>query len=136
MSKRNVVITGLGFITSIGNDRETVADSLKNGIEVYKQFDDPKIPAKCVGTIKNFDTESCDPEDWTYPPEYRVRRDVLRGFAPHCLYAYCAMEQAIKDANLSPAEISNIMTGMYTASAGSSGMLYQKSGRCAVFHSR
>ena len=38
MSKRNVVITGLGFITSIGNDRETVADSLinlKNGIEVY-----------------------------------------------------------------------------------------------------
>ena len=36
MSKRNVVITGLGFITSIGNDRETVADSLinlKNGIE-------------------------------------------------------------------------------------------------------
>lgn len=34
------------------------------------------------------------------------------------------MEQAIKDANLSPAEISNIMTGMYTASAGSSGMLY------------
>ena len=127
MSKRNVVITGLGFITSIGNDRETVADSLinlKNGIEVYKQFDDPKIPAKCVGTIKNFDTESYDPEDWTYPPEYRVRRDVLRGFAPHCLYAYCAMEQAIKDANLSPAEISNIMTGMYTASAGSSGMLY------------
>jgi len=127
MSKRNVVITGLGFITSIGNDRETVADSLinlKNGIEVYKQFDDPKIPVKCVGTIKNFDTESCDPEDWTYPPEYRVRRDVLRGFAPHCLYAYCAMEQAIKDANLSPAEISNIMTGMYTASAGSSGMLY------------
>lgn len=127
MDKKNVVITGLGFITSIGNDRKTVIDSLvnlKNGIEHYKPFDDPKIPAKCVGTIKNFDTESCDPEDWTYPPEYRVRRDVLRGFAPHCLYAYCAMEQAVKDANLSPEEISNVMTGMYTASAGSSGMLY------------
>lgn len=127
MDKKNVVITGLGFITSIGNDRKTVIDSLvnlKNGIEHYKPFDDPKIPAKCVGTIKNFDTESCDPEDWTYPPEYRVRRDVLRGFAPHCLYAYCAMEQAVRDANLSPEEISNVMTGMYTASAGSSGMLY------------
>lgn len=127
MDKKNVVITGLGFITSIGNDRKTVIDSLvnlRNGIEHYKPFDDPKIPAKCVGTIKNFDTESCDPEDWTYPPEYRVRRDVLRGFAPHCLYAYCAMEQAVRDANLSPEEISNVMTGMYTASAGSSGMLY------------
>ena len=127
MSKKNVAITGLGFVTSIGNDAKSVADSLislKNGIERYKPFDDPKIPAKCVGTVKNFDTESCDPEDWTYPPEYRVRRDVLRGFAPHCLYAYCAMEQAIRDAGLSPEEVSNVMTGMYTASAGSSGMLY------------
>lgn len=127
MSKKNVAITGLGFVTSIGNDVKSVADSLislKNGIERYKPFDDPKIPAKCVGTVKNFDTESCDPEDWTYPPEYRVRRDVLRGFAPHCLYAYCAMEQAIRDAGLSPEEVSNVMTGMYTASAGSSGMLY------------
>ena len=81
MKKNNVVITGLGFITSIGNDIESVCDSLvnlKNGIELYPQFADDKIPVKCVGTVKHFDTDSTDPEDWTYPPEYRVRRDVLR----------------------------------------------------------
>ena len=125
--KRNVVITGLGFITSIGNDKESVSDSLKNlkcGIELYPPFEDPKIPVKCVGTIKNFDVESPDPEDWKYPLQYQIRRDVLRGFAPHCLYAYCAMKQAIEDANLSEEEISNPMTGMYTASAGSTSMLY------------
>ena len=65
--KHNVVITGLGFITSIGNDKESVSDSLKNlkcGIELYPPFENPKIPVKCVGTIKNFDVESPDPEDW------------------------------------------------------------------------
>lgn len=125
--KSNVVITGLGFITSIGNDKESVSDSLKNlkcGIELYPPFEDPKIPVKCVGTIKNFDVESPDPEEWKYPLQYQIRRDVLRGFAPHCLYAYCAMKQAIEDANLSEEEISNPMTGMYTASAGSTSMLY------------
>lgn len=123
----NVVITGLGFITSIGNDYQSVKDSLvnlKNGIELYNPFADPSIPAKCVGTVKGFDVSSCDQEDWTYPPEYRVRRDVLRGFSPNCLFAYCAMKQAIADANLSEEEVSNIDTGIYTASAGSVGMLY------------
>lgn len=127
-TKKNVVITGLGFITSIGNDKAAVIDSLvnlKNGIEYCSDFEDPKIPVRCAGTVKGFDTKSVDPEDWTYPQEYRVRRDVLRGFAPHCLYAYCAMEQAIKDANLTPEEVSNEKTGIYTASAGSAGMLYR-----------
>ncbi len=127
MKKNNVAITGLGFITSIGNDIESVSDSLvnlKNGIELYPQFSDERIPVKCVGTVKHFDTQSCDPEDWTYPPEYRVRRDVLRSLPPHGLYAYCAMRQAIADSGLTEAEISEPMTGIYTASAGSTGMLY------------
>lgn len=128
MEKRNVVITGLGFISSIGNDAASVSESLinlKNGIEVYPKFEaDPKIPVKCVGTVKDFDCSSFDPEDWTYPPRYSLRRDVLRSFAPHCLYAYCAMQQAIESAKLSPEEISNSQTGLYTASAGSTGMLY------------
>ena len=125
--QNNVVITGLGFITSIGNSVEQVVDSLvnlKNGIELYEPFADEKIPVKCVGTVKDFDVSSTDPEDWVYPSEYQVRRDVLRGLAPHGLYAYCAMKQAIADAKLSDAEVSNVSTGLYTASAGSTGMLY------------
>lgn len=125
--KKNVVITGLGFVTSIGNSKSEVLDSLvnlKSGIELYPPFDDPKYPVKCVGTVKNFDVSSHDPEDWSYPQNYQIRRDVLRGFAPHCLYAYCAMLQAIADAKLSDEDVSNVQTGMYTASAGSTGMLY------------
>lgn len=127
MNKKKVAITGLGFVTSIGNDKLSVEESLrtlKHGIEVYPPFADPKIPVKCVGTVKGFNTESVDPEDWTYPENYSVRRDVLRGFAPHCLYAYCAMKQALEDAGLSEEEISDAETGMYTASAGSTNMLY------------
>ncbi len=127
MSRKNVVITGLGFVTSIGNDADTVADSLlnmKSGIELYAPFADEKIPVKCAGTIKGFDASSFDPEDWTYPEGYSVRREYLRGFSPHCLYAYCAMVQAINDAKLSEGDISSPETGMFTASAGSTGMLY------------
>jgi len=126
MEKNSVVITGLGFITSIGNGIEEVADSLvnlKNGIELYPPFADPKVPVKCAGTIKNFDVSSGDQEDWTYPKEYAIRRDVLRGLAPHGLFAYCAMKQAIADAGLDDSLVSNAATGMYTASAGSTGMI-------------
>lgn len=124
---RNAVITGLGFITSIGNDISEVENSLrtlKNGIELYKPFADAKIPVKCTGTIKEFDCQSPDPEDWIYPAKYALRRDVLRGFAPHVLYAYCAMIQAIADAKLAEEDISNENTGMFTASAGSASMQY------------
>lgn len=126
---KNVVVTGLGFITSIGNDKAEVLDSLinlKNGIELYPDFQDEKIPVKCAGTVKHFQTKGTDPEDWVWPKDlYPIKREVLRGFAPHVLYAYCAVSQALKDANLSPDDIANNLdTGMYTASAGSAGMLY------------
>lgn len=141
MKKNNVAITGLGFITSIGNDKQKVLDSLKNtisGIELYPPFADEKIPVKCMGTIKDFDTSSLDPEDWKFPSQYSVRRDVLRGFSPHVLYAYCAMKQAVEDAKLTPEEISNPDTGMYTASAGSTSTLvenYRKLEKVGVMRS-
>ena len=81
MKKNNVVITGLGFITSIGNDIESVCDSLvnlKNGIELYPQFADDKIPVKCVGTVKHFDTDS------TTPKTGRIRPNTA------CAATFCA----------------------------------------------
>ena len=127
MSKRNVVITGLGFVTSIGNSKAQVLESLQksiSGIELYEPFNVPNCPVKCMGTVKDFKIETTDPEDWEYPSEYSIRRDVLRGFSPHCLFAYCAMKQAVADAKLADEEISNPYTGMYTASAGSTSTLY------------
>lgn len=117
-----VFITGLGFVTSIGNDAPTVVRNLRemrHGFEVYPPFQKPDIPCKVIGTIKDFDTTSADPEDWTFPARYRIKRELLRTMAPHGLYAHCAMLQAIEDARLGDADISNSDTGLYAASGGS-----------------
>lgn len=122
-----VVITGIGFVTSIGNSCDTVFDSLTNlqhGIEPFAGFGDNNSPVRLAGTIKGFSVEGTDPEDWTYPENYSIKREIMRGLAPHGLYAFCAMEQAIKDSGLSEEEISNLETGLFTASAGSAVMLH------------
>src|SRR6218665_457674 len=129
---RRVVVTGLGFISSIGNNAGEVSASLrglKHGLSLYPAFADEKCPVKLTGAVKGFDTTSFDPEDWTYPAGYSVKRDVLRGFAPHGLYSYCAVKQAIADAGLTDAEVSNPETGMFTASSGSASMLHHHLGR-------
>lgn len=121
-----VVVTGIGFISSIGNDRHSVLESLralKSGIEWYAPFDDPAVPVHVMGTIKGFSVDSIDQEDWTFPPEYRVNRAFLRSLSPHALYGYCALSQAIAEAGLSEEDVSNEDTGLFTASAGSTSFL-------------
>ncbi|MGF1482928.1 MAG: beta-ketoacyl-[acyl-carrier-protein] synthase family protein [Opitutales bacterium] len=124
---KDVVVTGLGFITSIGNDRASVTESLRSlrhGIAEHPGMVNMDSPVKLAGTIKDFDTDSIDSEDWTYPSRYRVRRDVLRGMAPHVLYGYCAIEQALEEAELTREAIANDpATGMFTASSGSTMMM-------------
>lgn len=122
-----VFITGLGFITSIGNDATTVTRNLRelrHGFEVYPPFQKPDVPVKVVGTIKEFTTDSTDPEDWTFPAAYKIKRELLRTMAPNGLFAHCAMTQAIADAKLAPEDISNPLTGLYAASAGSPFLLH------------
>ena len=117
-----VFITGLGFITSIGNDTAAVTQSLRelrHGIEVYPPFQKPEIPVKVAAPVKGFQTDSLDCEDWTYPERYSIKRDVLRGMSPNVLYAFCAMQQAVADAKLTEADWSNDDTGLYAASGGS-----------------
>ena len=118
----SVHITGMGLVTSIGNDRNAVTKSLremKHGIEHHPELQGDDSPVKLAGTVKEFDVESSDPEDWTYPDQYRVPRATLRSFSPHVLYAWCALQQAIKDAGLSEEEIKDPEAGMYTSSGGS-----------------
>ncbi len=117
-----VFITGLGFITSIGNDAAAVTQSLRelrHGFELFPPFQKPEIPCKIVGTIKGFVTDSPDPEDWTFPARYTIKRELLRSMAPNGLFAHCAMLQALEDARLTPPDISNRQTGLYAASGGS-----------------
>jgi 3-oxoacyl-[acyl-carrier-protein] synthase-1 len=122
-----VFITGLGFVTSIGNDAATVTQhlrALRHGFEVYPPFLKPDVPVKVVGTIKGFTTDSPDPEDWTFPAGYTVKRELLRTMAPNGLFAHCAMLQAIADARLAPEDVSDPQTGLYAASAGSPYLLH------------
>jgi len=117
-----VFITGLGFITSIGNDAARVTRSLRelrHGFELYAPFQDPAIPVKVAAPVREFVMDSTDCEDWTFPAPYTIKREVLRGMAPHGVYAWCAMLQAIADAKLSDADVSNSQTGLYAASGGS-----------------
>ena len=129
MERKRVFITGVGVISGIGNDVGSVSESLrelKHGFSAYLPFlDDPLAPVTLVSAPKDFEVDSEDFEDWIYPGQYRVRREVLRGFAPHGLYVYCAMKQAIEDAGLEENDVSNEETGIYTASGGSTRLIYK-----------
>lgn len=117
-----VFVTGIGLITSIGNDAASVTSSLRelrHGFELYPPFQPDDIPVKVAAPVKGFQTDSTDPEDWTFPERYRIRREVIRGMAPHGVYAWCAIQQAIEDAKLEEADYSNTHTGLYAASGGS-----------------
>ena len=119
---RKVYITGVGFITSIGNDAASVSESLRelrHGMVQYPPFQKPDVPVKVAAPIRDFQTETTDQEDWIFPARYSIRREILRGMAPHGVYAYCAMQQAVEDAKLTEADYSNPDTGLYAASAGS-----------------
>ncbi|HZZ18332.1 MAG TPA: beta-ketoacyl-[acyl-carrier-protein] synthase family protein [Opitutaceae bacterium] len=122
-----VFITGVGFVTSIGNDATTVTGNLRemrHGFEVYEPFQKPDIACKVVGTIKGFFTDSVDPEDWTWPAGYEIKRETIRSMAPHGLYAHCAFIQAIADAKLTDKDVSNRDTGLFAASGGSPMLTY------------
>lgn len=117
-----VFITGIGLITSIGNDAASVTASLRelrHGFQHYPPFQSPEVPVKVAAPVRDFVTDGNDPEDWTFPTRYKIRRDILRGMAPHGVYAWCAMQQAVADAALEEADIANAHTGLFAASAGS-----------------
>lgn len=124
---RRAVITGLGFITSIGNDRAAVTRSLRTltpGLAPVEFLGNPNLPVKVAGTVKEFDVSSPSWRDWTFPERYIVPRETLRSLAPHGLYAFCAVEQALADARLAASALTDGATGLYCASAGSAFLLH------------
>ena len=116
------VITGLGFITSIGNDRASVVRSLrelKHGFEPYVFLDNPDLAVKVAGTIKGFAFPTPSWRDWKWPANFAVDRELVRGLAPHGVFAICAVQQALAEAGLEPAQLAGGDTGLFCASAGS-----------------
>lgn len=124
---RSVLITGLGFITSIGNDRASVSASLREGrtgVVAQQLYDNPALAIKVCAPVRDFEVDSPSWRDWTWPARYDLPRETLRGLAPHGVYAFCAFEQALADAGLTRADLTNGETGLFCASAGSALMTH------------
>jgi 3-oxoacyl-(acyl-carrier-protein) synthase len=124
----NPVITGVGFVTPIGNDRASVERNLRegrHGIAPVEFLGNPELPVKVAGTVKGFRVDSPSWRDWSWPDGYDIPKEVLRGLAPHGLYAICSVEQALASAGLRPADVAeDPWTGLYCASAGSAMLLH------------
>jgi 3-oxoacyl-(acyl-carrier-protein) synthase len=122
-----VVITGLGFISSIGNDRAAVSRSLREGRHGLATFDfcaNRDLTITVAGPVRDFDVASPSWRDWAWPARYEIPRETLRGLAPHGVYAFCALEQALADAGLAGADFTDGRTGLFCASAGSAFLLH------------
>jgi len=125
--QRRVVVTGLGFITSVGNTREQVLTSLqelRTGIEYYPDLERTRVPVRLVGTVKEFSFPELHSDEWIYPAAYSIPREHLRSMSPNAVYGFCAMKQAIAEAQLPPDLVSHPRTGAMCASGGSSWLSY------------
>ncbi|MCV2528415.1 MAG: beta-ketoacyl-ACP synthase I [Candidatus Lightella neohaematopini] len=104
------VITGLGIISSIGNNKKEVIKSLKNGtsgITFSQELKDSGMRSHVWGNIK-LNTKNI------------IDRKISRFMSDASIYAYLSMEQAIIDANLPKEMISNNRTGLIVGSGGGS----------------
>jgi len=125
---RRVVVTGLGFVTSIGNNKAEVLDSLRHvrsGIAVMKELCTHDSPIRLTGNVKNYHFPSADFEEWTFPDKATLTREQLRSMTPNAVYANTAMRECIRDAALPPELVSNPRTALMTASGGSMWLSYE-----------
>ena len=108
---RRAVITGLGVVSSIGNNQQEVLESLRqgrSGITRSESFAEMGLRCQVWGDVKIDVKELID-------------RKALRFMGDAAAYAYIALEQALADAGLTDEEISNERTGLVVGSGGASG---------------
>jgi len=107
---RRAVITGMGIVSSIGNNKAEVLQSLRDGrsgITRNEEQIEHGFRSHVAGTLK------IDIEDHI---ERRLRRFMGEGAA----YNYIAMKEAIADAGLEPSEVSHERSGLIMGSGGTS----------------
>jgi 3-oxoacyl-[acyl-carrier-protein] synthase-1 len=107
---RRVVVTGLGIVSSIGNNQKEVVESLRegrSGIEFCPEYAELGFRSHIHGSI-NIDLAPL------------VDRKIRRFMGDGAAYNYVAMQQAIEDSGLEPSDISNERTGIVMGSGGPS----------------
>src|SRR5215469_12197920 len=104
---RRVAITGLGFITPIGNDLETVWSSLVEGVSgvgPITHFDTTDYSTRIAAEVKGFD------------PEQYMDRKTARHLGRYCQFALAASKQALEQARLDPHELDPDAVGVIVSS--------------------
>ncbi|MBY6206751.1 MULTISPECIES: beta-ketoacyl-ACP synthase I [Halomonas] len=107
---RRVVVTGLGIVSCLGNDRQQVLEALKNGqsgIRFKEEYAERGFRSQVAGVV-DIDLDSL------------VDRKLRRFMGDAAAYAYVSMAQAIEDSGLSPEQVSNERTGLIAGSGGAS----------------
>ena len=107
---KRVVVTGLGIVSSIGNNRNEVVDSLKqgrSGITFAPVYEEMGFRSQVHGAI-NIDLDAF------------IDRKIKRFMGDGAAFNYIAMQQAIDDSGLEDADISNFRTGLVMGSGGPS----------------
>lgn len=107
---RRVVVTGMGIVSSIGNNKAEVLDSLRqgrSGITFSEVYRDMGFRSQVHGSLK------IDPDEAV---DRRWRRFMGDGAA----YNYIAMQEAIADSGLAESDVSNERTGLIMGSGGTS----------------
>jgi 3-oxoacyl-[acyl-carrier-protein] synthase I len=107
---KRAVITGIGIVSSIGNNKEEVLASLKSGksgISFSEQFAEMKMRSQVWG-------------DLNIEPKDHIDRKIMRFMGDAAAYTYLSMEQAIADAQLTDEMVSNERTGLVAGSGGGS----------------
>ena len=107
---KRVVITGMGIVSSLGNNVSEVEKSLqdaKSGVTFQPEYESHGLRSQVAGSI-NINVEEL------------IDRKLLRFMAKGHAYAWIAMQEAISDAKLPEALVSNIRTGIIVGAGGTS----------------
>ena len=108
---REVVVTGIGIVSSIGNNVAEVTNSLQNlesGISHNDINADLGLRSHVSGSIKNLDCKEL------------IDRKLYRFMGDAAAYSYISTQEAIIDANLKETDLSNYKTGLIMGSGGAS----------------
>lgn len=108
---REVVVTGIGIVSSIGNNVEEVTESLKtlkSGIVKNEINLELGLRSHISGSVKNLDLKE------------RIDRKLFRFMGEAAAFAYISTEEAIKDSGLDEESLSSERTGLIMGSGGAS----------------
>jgi len=108
---KRVVITGIGIVSSLGNNKEAVTDSLresKSGIVFAPEYAENGLRSQIHGEVKDLSFKDL------------IDRKQLRFMGDAAAYSYIAMQQAVDDSGLTDEQVSHPRTGLIAGSGGGS----------------